>query len=226
MTEPDDDKMFEIAKAAMTDDRPLPVTISTADAWFLVSGLQFTARMAPTGQAFKKRISDIAQQFQMAVEDRHPEVTRILNMGWDSTYDTPATPKEAEQEGQVSDTPLKEVINAFAIYWDDSPEQKHLCELRRPQDWGDPRWMYRKYVLEALGCRHEAHCYVEHQLTDLEHLNLFAGMLTMIAHTYPPTRREVCDRSHLRENDFWDEGWGPMPPHFDEYDEDFEDDEF
>lgn len=219
MPDLDDEKMLKIARAAMTDETPVPVTISVANLWFLVSALQFTVRMAATGDAFKDRLKNIAKQFQGAIEDAHPQVTRILNMGWDSAYDVPNAPAVPPATAEGEKPPLKEVINAFAIYWDDSPAQKHFCELRRPQDWGDPRWMYRKYALEALGCHHEAHCYVEHQMSDLEHLNLFTGCLCMIAQTYPPTRREMCDRSHLREDDFWQEAWGPMPPHFDEDDE-------
>lgn len=228
MPDLNDEEFMRLARPAMTDPTPLPVSISIADAWSLVSALQFTVRISQTGPQFKARLKDIAHQFQGAIEDAHPQVTRVLNMGWDSAYDVPATPKAA-QEGEVGepptgDAPLKEVINAFAIHWNDKPGEAHWCELRRPQDWGHPRWMYRKYVLEAMGCRHEAHCYADKALSDLDHLQLFSSLLTTIAQTYPPTRREVCDRSHLQEDDFWEESWGPRPPYVETDEEDDLDD--
>ncbi len=115
----------------------------------------------------------------------------------------------------MSDEPLREVVNCWTIYRD---KEDAMASFRRPQDWGHPRWMDRRYVVEALGCRNEVYCWLEttedERFSELEHLQFFASLIIQIMQ--PGFPREVCDRSHRREEDFWQNSWGKMPPIFEE----------
>lgn len=115
---------------------------------------------------------------------------------------------------------LTPITNCWAIYRDETMPDG-FAEFHRPQDWGDPRWMYRVYVLEAQGYRNTVHCWLEGPTAqEYEHLKMFAGLLTTILQ--PGSIPELSGRDYLAEDDFWEEAWGAMPPTFEEEDEDFE----
>lgn len=109
---------------------------------------------------------------------------------------------------------LKVVHNCWAIHTDG---ETSIAEFSRPQDWGDPRWMYRVYRLSApdIGYTVIAHCWIEQQLPEHKHLETFAPLLATIL--LPGLPEAECSRDFLREDDFWAPEWGAMPP-FIEYD--------
>ena len=112
---------------------------------------------------------------------------------------------------------LKILTQVWAIYYNDRPDGPHYAELARPQDWGDPRWMYRVYVLEAAGYRNESHCWLDRQVSENDHLELFSSLLHQML--IPGSNPKLCGRDYLREDDFWLDDWGKMPPFLeDEYD--------
>lgn len=133
---------------------------------------------------------------------------QVLLYGWN----------EATQP-EVSTTvrTLKPIVNCWTIYHSDDEEVPSIAEFRRPQDWGDPRWMYRVYHLEALGFRNECHCWIDQALSDLEHLEAFAQLMTQIMQ--PGIKRELAGRDFVAEEDFWVAEWGSMPPEFIDPDE-------
>lgn len=116
---------------------------------------------------------------------------------------------------------LPVVHNVWAIHTDG---ETSIAEANRPQDWGDPRWMYRVYRLSAPSLGHTAifHCWIEAPLQEYEHLQTFAGLITSI---YLPGQPEAeCGRDVLREDDFWSPEWGEMPPFIEDGAPEYEDD--
>jgi len=55
----------------------------------------------------------------------------------------------------------------------------------------------------------------------VEAFQLIAEHLFMVA--LPGTPLEIAGKSHLKEDDFWDEAWGDLPPYY-EPDDIFEED--
>ena len=104
---------------------------------------------------------------------------------------------------------LPVVHNVWAIY---TNGETSIAEANRPQDWGDPRWMYRVYRVSAPSLGHTviAHCWIEQQLPEYKHLETFAPLIGTI---YLPGQPEAeCGRDYLRDEDFWSPEWGAMPP--------------
>lgn len=75
------------ALPAMQDTAPLTVTITIADAWFLVSALQMATRHPALSREMKKKITQGARQFEKAIAQRHPDAEEALVMGWDERFD-------------------------------------------------------------------------------------------------------------------------------------------
>lgn len=104
---------------------------------------------------------------------------------------------------------LPVVHNVWAIYTDG---ETSIAEASRPQDWGDPRWMYRVYRLSApsMGQTAVFHCWIEASLQEYKFLETFAPLFGAI---YLPGQPEAaCGRDFLHEEDFWSPAWGVMPP--------------
>lgn len=125
-----------------------------------------------------------------------------------------------------------EVHNAWTIYGlnpDGTESEQKVAEFRRPQDWGHPRWTYKRYRLEydEGGSRliTHAYCWTDLQRAPHQYHELFAPLI--IQSLSPGRPGALCGDEYLDEDDFWEEAWGPMPPLFDEDDEDafYEDDE-
>lgn len=119
------------------------------------------------------------------------------------------------------------VTNVWAIYWNDQPGGEHYAEFSRPQDWGDPKYMYRVYEHKSGEYESTCHCYVDHQMSDDEHKALFAPLVEQIL--YPGVRSELAGREFLDDDDFWNDAWGAMPSRYDAeldefFDEEIDDD--
>jgi len=140
--------------------------------------------------------------------------------------------KEATIMEQAAGTSseVQEVHNAYTIYGreaDGTRSENSIAEFHRPQDWGEPeRWHYELFRFEWVtgpdGVRYinNAHCWTDIPgLERHEYPGLFAGLVTVIL--LPGSPAELCGRTHLQEFDDWDDTWGPMPPDY----EDDEDDE-
>lgn len=117
---------------------------------------------------------------------------------------------------------LKTVNNCWTI-WEEMLEDGHrLATMGRPQDWGNPRWMYRVYILEAQGYRNIVHCWTDAPLNEYQHLERFAGVICQIM--LPGWEVERSTREFMHEDDFWMDEWGKMPPYFQETN--WEDDDY
>lgn len=123
---------------------------------------------------------------------------------------------------------VREVHSAYTIYGRErngTRSKSPLATFHRPQDWGDPRWTYHLFRFEWVTGPDNTH-YINnaHCWTDMpgvathEFPALFASLFTMIA--LPGQRAELCGRSHLDPDEFWEKSWGPQPPWYEGDDED------
>lgn len=127
-------------------------------------------------------------------------------------------------EQSTEKTELVPVTNVWTIYREGDDT---MAVLARPQDWGNPaKWMYDVYTLEGHGHRNEVHCWLqllpgevagEHILPAV-HLEAFSQLIVQIL--LPGTPLHECNKQYLREDDFWDDAWGKMPPYYEDEDED------
>lgn len=113
-----------------------------------------------------------------------------------------------------------EVHNVWAIHGlnpDGTEAEQKLAMHDRPQDWGHPRWAYFRFRFEwTLRETHyinHAHCWTDLTLEEWRYPVLFSSLIVQILQ--PGEYEQFCDRSHLKEDDFWSEDWGPRPPFFD-----------
>ena len=112
-----------------------------------------------------------------------------------------------------------EVHNSYTLY---EGEETKLLSFFRPQDWGDPhRWHYHYCVVSFHqgDTEYINHCHVWQQIkrTPIEAFQVIASNLFMVC--MPGSDVRACNRSHLKEDDFWCEEWGDMPPYLEEYDD-------
>lgn len=200
--------------AAMADETPLNVTINISEAWLLVSAIQSLTRNPGLGDPTKERLVEIAMQLADPIIERHPQSEDVLEMGWNPAYDVeqPATPQTDTSKA------LMPVNNCWHVHLNGSDEAgDSLAFMGRPQDWGDPKWMYRVYTLEAQGYRNVVHCWVDQQVGEFEHLQSFAGLVCSIMLPGWPVWKS--GRDYLDQDDFWQPEWGEQPPYHDEPDE-------
>lgn len=211
-------RFLELTAEIMTDTTPLPLTIQIKQAWLIVSVLQLGTRHPHISAMQKHLFRQLAQQFQAAIVERHPQANPLLNMGWDERFDAEKEPTSPDVN---TPEPLKAVNNCWTIYTSQKKDESSMACLGRPQYWGDPRWMYRVYTLEAQGYRNTVHCWVDKQMKEHEHLQLFAPLVATI--TLPGVDVKVSTREFLDEDDLWHDDWGEMPPYadLDEDDDDF-----
>lgn len=124
-----------------------------------------------------------------------------------------------------------EVHNAWTIYGlnsDGTLAEKPIAQLSRPQDWGDSRWHYERFrfdwITESAHYIHHVHCWTDLQLAERgEYPMLFAQLIVQIA--MPGTNPKLCGREYLGEDDFWNDDWGELPPYFDPYDDEEDEEE-
>lgn len=116
---------------------------------------------------------------------------------------------------------IVEVHNVYSVHeLDDegNPVKESLLIFFRPQDWGNSvRWFYNccKVEVEFEGTLYVNHCHLWQNIerNSFEAAKAVAPYLFDV--TIPGSPREECDRSHLKEDDFWDESWGAIPPEYD-----------
>lgn len=128
-----------------------------------------------------------------------------------------------------SEPEIIEVHQAWTIYGmnsDGTEAEQKIVELgTRPQDWGDPRWHYERYRFEWLTAPdgkqyiHHAHCWTDLKREPHDYAALFASLIIMFS--WPGRPEQLCGRDYLREEDFWEEAWGEMPPIFQEEHDDY-----
>jgi hypothetical protein len=105
----------------------------------------------------------------------------------------------------------------WAVYTAEDPKVQPIAELHRPQDWGDPRWMYRFYILAYFlnGEAHANHVHIWHEghIPEYQLLSESAGLIAMSLE--PGVAVELSGRDFLDQDDFWLDDWGKMPPYWD-----------
>lgn len=184
--------------------------------------LMSTLQLAFRHDQFPPGVRDQLTPLYAALQDylsRTPALAAVVQAGEDPRYDVPAT--------DDAGVPVTEVHNVWTIYGqeaDGSESTNPLAMMSRPQDWGDPRWHYERFRFEWV--LDGDHRYISnfHGWTDLvreawQYPQLFAALLVQIA--MPGQPAELCGRTHLDEDDVWDDAWGPQPPDY-ESDEDGE----
>jgi hypothetical protein len=112
--------------------------------------------------------------------------------------------------------------NVFALYELDEEGNKaenDFLEFYRPQDWGSPRWHYHYCKIEFTS---EKTLYINHMHIWQEMKRNTAAAIAKIPFSVlfkfnlrKPV--QLCDRSHLSEEDYWSEEWGEIPPYYHEY---------
>jgi hypothetical protein len=127
-------------------------------------------------------------------------------------------------------TKITEVHNCYTLYElaeGGSPAEKPIICFSRPQDWGDKeRWSYHYARIEVGGYINHCHVWQEVKREPVEACKLIAQVLFLIL--MPGSHQELCDRSHLDPDDFWETAWGERPPYYTrtEPDDDWEDDDY
>ncbi|MEL6408687.1 MAG: hypothetical protein AAFR81_30245 [Chloroflexota bacterium] len=108
---------------------------------------------------------------------------------------------------------------------DSTEETPGIIQLSRPQDWGDPRWIYKEVtlVVEIVGKWYEnhAHIWIDAQIDDAELMqsDWFRECAFMVQ--YPGSNPKFCGRDYLAPDDFWSDDWGDLPPYVDENEDDW-----
>lgn len=113
-----------------------------------------------------------------------------------------------------------QVHNAWIIYGLDehgSELNPPIATLSRPQDWGDPAWHYEQFQFKWKDTDdhifiNNCHCWTDLKLPKHKYPELFVPLIVQIL--MPGSDEKLCDKSHLAEEDFWDESWGEAPPYF------------
>ncbi|BAT56394.1 hypothetical protein NOS3756_53990 [Nostoc sp. NIES-3756] len=124
-----------------------------------------------------------------------------------------------------------EVHNVAAYYClddDGEPAETGMVMFARPQDWGNQqRWHYEFFRFEWTHKNkkyiNNCHCWTDIKDPEGGYPLFFAQSIVSVF--MPGTIPQHCGREFLRGDDFWSEEWGEMPPYYDPYEEQFDDDE-
>lgn len=118
-------------------------------------------------------------------------------------------------------TKKTEVHNVWAIHAtnpDGTMAKKGFAFPSRPQDWGDPRWSYHQFrfdwITEDEHFINHCHCWTDLKLESGGYPGFFAQLITQIS--IPGEPKELCGRSHLDEDDVWNDDWGEVPPFYED----------
>lgn len=208
--------------AALRNRPPVKLKIDALALFMILGNLQLALRhpnnTGPSAKFAKRFIDDARAQ----LAGPGSAIDTILRMGDDPAYD-------------VSDGKpivVTEVHNVYTVYElepDGTQSAEPMLTFSRPQDWGHPRWRYHYCRIDfdadshfaAKGQRYIHHCHAwqEVKRSTIEAMQMIAEHLWLVYQ--PGVRPELCDRSHLQEDDFWSDEWGPAPPHFEEPDNEY-----
>jgi hypothetical protein len=214
-------EMLEITARVMKDQEPIQFIIHMMDAWVLVSQLQLVTRHPDISDAMRKFAEHTGHEIQKSIVAKYPEAEAVINLGWNTRFDV-------DRAGDfVNPHEEKVVHNIFTLYSDD--EAALLAFGKRPQDWGEPNWKYKKVEtrvsIQGQAYKQVAHFWFTENYSDAEFLQQ-DWVKQMIGSIYQPgASEELCGRDFLDEDDFWQEDWGKMPPHYEQDNEDYWGDE-
>lgn len=129
----------------------------------------------------------------------------------------------ASTDASVSE--VKVVHNCWAIYKSQPLKTGELwTEAHRPQDWGDPKWVYRRYAFECSIderlYRSVVHCWIDEAMSGNDAKTLFRDLIITIM--IPGRDEKECGNTHIAEDDIWVKAWGKLPPRFERQEEDFD----
>ena len=196
--------------------RELPVHLQTdgLTIFMLIAQLQLALRHPGNSGESADKIRELAIDLQNQLTSRVHGLKPILERGWHPEFDMNINER------------VVDVHNVYCLYSNADEEKNNFLSISsRPQDWGDPRWNYHFVKLQIKHSNtiyiNNAHLWTTEELNIPELTGTFGGALGMIMQPGKPP--EICDRSHLQEDDFWCEEWGEMPPY---YEKSFEDDFF
>ena len=163
----------------------------------------------------------IARIFQSKLAEVSPAIAQTLEPGFNEGMDIS---KEEARELDTGKFGVESVHNIYTLYEldeDGSQAEREIISFARPQDWGDPeRWHYHTCTVqfelpdrEGGRTRFVNHCHLwqEVKRSPVEAYQQVSEYLFMVM--MPGQPEEECGRSHLREDDFWLEEWGEMPPY-------------
>ena len=226
-TTPDFNRIGEAIKTAP----PIELSIDVSQAVQMVGLMQFALRHPAIPDELARTGRSVVNQIGSGLGQIDPEIKALVDAGWSADQD-PTSPEEFDA-AVAGDFNIVEVHNVYAVYELDEagqPAEQGILEFFRPQDWGDPkRWHYGETTIrfdapgpDGLTTRYVNHCHVWREVDEgiPEMFKRPAAALFMVM--MPGTPREECDRSHLRQDDFWDESWGKMPPYYYPDDEGYE----
>ena len=192
---------------AIAEIQKLPVNISIdgLTAFMLIAQLQLALRHPSNTGETADKVREIVVNLQNQLQTRSPDLKPILDKGWHPEFDVSTNKR------------IVNVHNVYTLYSDaDSEGNKLLSVSSRPQDWGDPRWHYHFVKLEINYSEtiyiNNAHLWTTEELDIPQLTGTFGQALGMIMQ--PGRPHEICDRSHLYEDDFWCDEWGEMPPYY------------
>ncbi|GEM_PF-2522008 len=210
-----EEQFLEEAKKIMQDDAPMPMVSTVRDLWLVISGVQVACRHPQMSSYVLNNLQRITQEWIDSIAEHHPDAKELMEMGWQTEHDV-------DSEGVST----KEIHQAWTIYGmnpDGTISTEKFASLGRPQDWGDPRWMYREYCfIQSNADDTERIVFYCHAWTDVpckrhEMTEMFSALITKSM--MPGTPPQLCGKDFLHEEDFWFEDWGDAPPVFetDEY---------
>ena len=195
----------EIDAIALLKDLPVNFSIDGLTTFMIISQLQLAMRHPGNRGQTSQVVRDIVIDLQNQLQTRSPDIKPILDKGWHPEFDVDIDEK------------ITQVHNVFTLYESSKPGEPSLLSVSsRPQDWGDPSWHYEFIKLEWKHFNtlyiQNAHVWTTTKMAAPEILGKMGGAIGMIMQ--PGKKPELCDRSHLDEDDFWCEEWGEMPPYY------------
>ena len=197
---------------AVAQLKNLPVHIQTdgLTTFMLIAQLQLALRHPGNSGDSADRIRELAVDLQNQLLTRSPDLKPILDKGWHPEFDMSTGER------------IVDVHNVYTLYSSEE-EPNFISVSSRPQDWGDPRWNYHFVKLQTKRNDtiyiNNAHLWTTEEYELHELTNNFGGAIGLILQPGRPP--EICDRSHLKEDDFWDKEWGEMPPFYSKVEDGF-----
>jgi hypothetical protein len=216
--------LFSIAQT-LSQVEPLEVHLEPFRAYLLVALLQLALRH-PGVQEDASEVMEVgasmARRLQARLGELDPAIAASLEPGWDSKQDATITEFDQIQSGDRI-----VVHTAYALYEqeDGSKTEQAALMLSRPPDWGNPnRWHYSRCKVEfdLDGKTYVNYCHLWQQVerAGSKPFQMIAPSLFIVL--TPGEYQELCGRSHLGEDDLWDESWGERPPLYSPPDDDFD----